>query len=183
MSRSVPPAILYSSVPPLGESSFEPRVLETKACRVKRSGRPNVATTCAIVVSCTNNSSAAFTLRPFAGITAAVASAAGMCVVHRSRLAAGPSAATAIAEAEKQRNNIAGCARSITRIFYRFPRIGRPTRRCTRRGAVCWPGTKVAYLLGTHTASRPLHLAPSGATISRGSGRAALPLRVKAPRG
>jgi len=50
------------------------------------------------------------------------------------------------------------------------------TRRCTRRGAVRWPGTKVACLLETWAASRPLHLAPCGATISRGSGRAALPL-------
>ena len=39
-----------------------------------------------------------------------------------------------------------------------------------------WPGTEVACLLATCTASRPLHLAPSGATISRGTGRAALPL-------
>jgi hypothetical protein len=41
---------------------------------------------------------------------------------------------------------------------------------------VRWPGTEVAYSSTTCTASRPLHLAPSGATISRGSGRAALPL-------
>src|SRR5581483_4693448 len=39
-----------------------------------------------------------------------------------------------------------------------------------------WPGTKVAYHLASCVASRPLHLAPSGATISRGSGRAAQPL-------
>src|SRR5579884_1175575 len=52
----------------------------------------------------------------------------------------------------------------------------RLTRRCTRRGAVRWPGTKVACLLATCTASRPLHLAPCGATISRGSGPAAQPL-------
>ena len=50
------------------------------------------------------------------------------------------------------------------------------TRRCTRRGAVRWPGTEVACRSASFVASRPLHLAPSGATISRGSGRAALPL-------
>ncbi len=50
------------------------------------------------------------------------------------------------------------------------------TRRCTRRGAVRWLGTEVAFLLATCTASRPLQFAPSGATISRGSGRAALAL-------
>lgn len=36
-----------------------------------------------------------------------------------------------------------------------------------------WPGTEVVYFLATWAASRPLHLAPSGATIRRGSGRAA----------
>ena len=50
------------------------------------------------------------------------------------------------------------------------------TRRCTRRGAVRWPGTKVAYLLASFVASWPVQFAPASAIVSRGTGRAALPL-------
>ena len=41
---------------------------------------------------------------------------------------------------------------------------------------VRWLGTEVADRLATCSASRPLQFAPSGVTIGRGTGRAALPL-------
>ena len=50
------------------------------------------------------------------------------------------------------------------------------TRRCTRRGAVRWPGTEVACLRTSCTASRPVQFAPASAIVSRGTSRAALPL-------
>ena len=58
----------------------------------------------------------------------------------------------------------------------RSVRNGGLTRRCTRRGAVRWPGTKVAYLLVSSVASRPVQFAPASAIVSRGTGRAAQPL-------
>src|SRR5581483_9376574 len=53
------------------------------------------------------------------------------------------------------------------------PNNGCLTRRCTRRGAVRWPGTKVAYRLASAVASRPVQCAPASAIVSRGTGRAA----------
>ena len=52
-------------------------------------------------------------------------------------------------------------------------RARRPTRRCTRRDAVRWPGTKVAYLAVRAVASRPVQFAPASAIVSRGTVRAA----------
>jgi hypothetical protein len=42
-----------------------------------------------------------------------------------------------------------------------FRRSRRPTRRCTRRAAVRWLGTEVAYVSPSSSASRQLHFAPS----------------------
>ena len=53
---------------------------------------------------------------------------------------------------------------------------GRPTRRCTRRGAARWPGTEVAYFLASCMASRQLQFAPAEAIVGRGNCSAALPL-------